>query len=317
MAATKPKVWTLGKSLSKEQVLEKAEHGDLVLDPAQADRTLGVWFVQGLDEGGKALKKNKMLQRDSTGSGYASIPLEITRHFADPVARYLPHLSIRLDGQKTEAVRREDWYAIELDAAAHADLLHQQTGGRPVAPNRQVIYFVNDYGAGKEYCIYNPETEAEENIMEAWKPLNKNTADPYLQKAVYRKTASGFNKEQQKNAELFEKRYLEYLQAHSDELVDLRSIPNNINQYEQEGGMMANGKLIRIEPVKADAFPKIVARYTEWVEDPAKKENVPVDHDLTFVPTVLTEAGRFGHVHFWVEKASNWMLFPPLYKLKK
>ncbi len=272
---------------------------------------------QGLDQGGKALNEKKLVQRDSTGSGYASVPLEITRHFADPVGRYLPHLSIRLDGQKTEAVRREDWYAIELDAVAHADLLQQQTGGRPVAPNRQVTYFVNDYGAGKGYCLYNPETPAEENNMEAWKPLNKKTPDRYLQKEIYRKTVAEFSKEQQKNAELFEKRYLEYLQAHPDDLVDLRSIPKDINQYEQEGGMMTNGKLIRIEAAKAGALPEILVRYTEWVEDPAKKENVPVDHDLIFAPTILSKEGARGNVHFWINRASNWILMPPLYKLKK
>ena len=317
MAATEPKVWILGKPLPREQLLKEAAHGDLVLDPPLADRTLGVWFVQGLNEEGKTLKKNKMVQRDITGSGYASVPLEITRHFADPVARYLSHLSIRLDSQKEEAVRRQDWYSIELDAAVHADLLQQQTGGRAVAANRQVTYFVNDFGAGQGYCIYNPETEAEGNNMVAWKPLNEKTPDRYLQKKVYRKTAAEFTKEQQKNADLFETRFLKYLQAHPDELVTLRGIPKDINKYEQEGGMMTNGKLIRIEPAQGGALPEILVRYTEWVEDPEKKENVPVDHDLTFIPTILTKKGRFGNVHFWIEKESNWMLFPPLYKLKK
>lgn len=80
---------------------------------------------------------------------------------------------------------------------------------------------------------------------------------------------------------------------------------------------MANGKLIRIEPAKAGALPEILVRYTKWVEDPAKKENVPVDQDLIFAPTILSKEGARGNVHFWINRASNWILLPPLYKLKK
>ena len=312
-----PKLWILGKPLSKEAILDQAKHGDLVLDPAMLDRTLGVSFVQSMDESGKTMTKKELVRKDITGSGYASVPLEVTRHFADPVAAYLPHLSIKPGGETAPVIRKEDWYSIELDAGSHSDLLKQQTGGRPVNAIRKVTYFVGDYGAGQGYFIFNPETEAEETNMSAWKPLNKQTPDRYLQREIYRKTAADLTRDQQKNADLFQNRFLDYLKSHPGGQVSLRSIPENINNYENEGSMMTSGNLIRVETAAAGSLPNIQVRYTEWVEDAAKKENVPVDHDLTFVPTALSKEGPMGHVQFWFNKEFNWILWPPLWELKK
>ncbi len=317
MASKKqPTIWIVDSDHPEKKILEKAEHGDMLYNPQDSDRTMGVKFVQALDAKGKALAKKKVVRKDTTGSGYCSVPLDVTRHMDDPVGYYLSHLAVK-QGKET-LVRKDDWYAIELDGKAHAGLLKQQAGGKAVATGRKVIYFVNDWGAGKSgFYIYNPLTKEEDDSMEGWKPLNAKTPKSYLGKEIYRKTAKEVGKDQSKAAKVFENGFLTYLNAHPGAMVTLRNIPKDINNYEKEGGNMMNGNLVKVEKAAAGSLPDITVKFTEWVEDPKKKEMVPVEHQPAFKPTILAKDGKFGNVHFWVDKSSGWMLFPPYEVTKK
>ena len=205
---------------------------------------------------------------------------------------------------------KEDWFAIELDGKSHGALLKEQTGGRPVAGGRKVIFFVNDYGAGKGFYIWNPETGQEDDALEGWKPLNAKTPEKYLGEKIARQTSAEADKAQQKNRTIYETRLLEYLEAHPGEMVTLVSIPEEINNFRNAGGMMVNGTLIKIRNTSGE-LPEILVKYTEWVEKPGKQDMVPVDHELVFSPAVLSEKGPLGNVHFWINREFSWMLYPP------
>ncbi len=303
----KPRVWTIDTGTSVQDLVASAEHGDLVFDPAGGPRTLGVKFVEALGANGKPLKHRKLVQQDTSGSGYCSVPLDVTRHFADPVARYLPSLAIRSD--QGDGISLDDWLAIELDGEAHAKLLKQQAGGRAVDAGRRVVYFVNDFGAGKGYALWNPLFPSEDDGMSGWKPLDKKTPDEYLGKSIYRERGAQASKTQEKNRKICEDHLLAELRGKDGAMLTLVSIPETVDNFREAGGQMTNATLISVDD--GAGLPDIRVDYTEWAEDPKSGEIVPTKHELAFTPTVLSTEGPFGNVHFWINRDFNWMLSPP------
>jgi heat shock protein HslJ len=84
---TAPRVFLVDPSTGPEELPGGAVHGDMLVNPA-ADRTRGVRFVMALDDDGRAPGEKRLVRKDETGSGYCSVPIEITRAFPDPVAYY-------------------------------------------------------------------------------------------------------------------------------------------------------------------------------------------------------------------------------------
>ncbi len=305
--AKAPRVFLMDASAGSSALPEAAVHGDMLVDTA-ADRTLGVRFLMALDDHGRNLGDKRLVRKDETGSGYCSVPAEVTRAFPDPVAYYLPHLEIEVDG--TPLVRQGDWYTIELDAARHAELLSRQTGGRPVATGRRVAYFVGDFGAGQGFRLWNPLSAAEDDSMNGWKPLDQDTPGTWLGASVYREAAS-LTRAQERNRAVCEDRLLASLAGKEGDIVTLAGIPDDVDRFREAGGMMTTGTLTGIRESDAGGLPAVLVRYTEWVEDPKGGDNRPVEHELVLEPTVLSDDGPFGNVHFWVSRDAGLMLYPP------
>ena len=303
----KPRVWTVDAETPLADLVASSAHGDLVFDPAGGSRSLGVKFVNALGTSGKPLKHGKLVQRDTSGSGYCSVPVEVTRHFADPVARYLPSLAI--DSADGDGVSLDDWLAIELDGDSHAEVLEQQTGGRAVDTGRRIVYFVSDFGAGTGYSLWNPLFPGEDDGMSGWKPLDAETPDEYLGKSIYRERGAKASKTQERNRTICEDHLLAGLEGKDGAMVTLVSIPETIDNFREAGGQMTNATLLSIDA--GDLLPDIRVDYTEWAEDPKSGEIVPRKHELVFAPTVLSTDGPFGNVHFWINREFNWMLSPP------
>lgn len=309
----KPKQWFLDRDGDQSEILKKASHGDLVIASDGDLRSLGVKFVLGLAADGSPCKK-KLIQKDETGSGYCDVPVEITMHFDDPVSRYLPVLSLKApDGAQ---VLEEDWNAIQLDAERHQKLLQAQTGGKEVATGRQVLYFVGNPEYKQGYYIYNPDSPDKDSDTD-WKKLDSKIAAKYLAAEPYRKTEKDFAKGHGKKRELYEKKFLTYLQNNVGGLVTLRNIPTDVNTMENEGSTSATGTLQGVGSSTKGGLPDVKISYTEYVEDRKKDEIVPVKRDLTFSPETLADTGALGGIHFWVERTSGLMLDPPIWKLEK
>ena len=83
--SNKPKLWIVDATHPEKQILSGAVHGDMVFSSGWGERTMCVKFVQALDDKGKTSAEKKLIRKDETGSGYCSVPVEVTRHFPDPV----------------------------------------------------------------------------------------------------------------------------------------------------------------------------------------------------------------------------------------
>lgn len=314
MTHTGPKPWFLDRDGDEIEILNKASNGDLVVAAGSSLRSLKVKFVLGLAADGSTRKK-KLIQRDETGSGYCDVPVEITRHFDDPVASFLPALRVKIpDG---EELRDDDWNAIQLDPKMHRRVLKKQTGGTEIAGGRRVVYFVGNPEYEQGYYIYNPESQQEEDAGGGWMRLDRKIDAKFLGTEPYRKTGKDFAKDRGAKRDLYETRFLAYLNKNVGEIVTLRNIPTDVNNMENEASSSATGTLEGVGSPGKNGLPQVKVSYTEYVEDREKGEIVPVKKKLVFSPEVLADSGALGGVHFWLERDSGLMLDPPLWELEK
>ena len=86
----------------------------------------------------------RLIQEDQSGSGYCTVPKEVTKKLRNPIEFYEGSLTF---GEYTEA----DFGGIGIDTEAHQDLIQKFSGGRQVALERQCFYFFenNEWEASK------------------------------------------------------------------------------------------------------------------------------------------------------------------------
>nr|HPN71485.1 hypothetical protein [Saprospiraceae bacterium] len=193
-----PKQIIVEESFNLNEILSNAKHGDMIFKPGFL-RSGGVFFVQTLDENGITIPTT-LIQKDDTGAAYYSIASAITLHFADPVKAYLPLLE-----NKKMGVRKTDWEAIEIDTDRHKQYIEETTGGKSIALNRVVKYFINHPEHGRGLFIYNPLTPEEQ--LNVWMKLSKTIAPKYLESNVYYLTAEDIKQSQLKNKKLYETKF--------------------------------------------------------------------------------------------------------------
>lgn len=293
-----PKYYYIQEGTNENDILAQADHGDMVVKSVEL-RSRGIYFVKAKDNEGNTCDKT-LVQKDSTGAAYCSVPEEITIHFDDPVNTYMPLLV-----NKAAKITLNDWFAIELHAGRHQAYLLSCTGGKPVATNRLVTHFVNNNGEdGKGTFIYNPETADEKNKV--WIKLKKSISPKYLSSSPYYLTATDFSSIQKKNRKIYEEHFIQWLKLQKEgTALQVEDINGNFN------AVAANDNFLFASlHTEGDALI-VKTKRVEYVlgeVDPAKST---IESDADFIPTLLYTEGPFANITFFVCQTFNLKLAVP------
>lgn len=128
----------------EQHIPDEAMHGDMITTPEKNLRSMEVYFVNcDLVENKSNDLKSKnnkyklvrhLCQEDLGGSGFCCVPICVTRKMKDPIRFYENAFTF-------DNYDEIDFSGIEIDTAAHQELIQKYTNGKPVHPSRKCFYF--------------------------------------------------------------------------------------------------------------------------------------------------------------------------------